>query len=301
MDRLRFPILVTVLILTPFVTSIPAHADWCTTGSNAAYFDMTTETESIYGFGSCDIRATGASARIYVRALSIPFQKARLTIPDVPGVTVVNESWGVSFTGDHASGVELDMGSCVGPFNQFAPVVIGYMDVEWAGPANCTTWQANANAEVQDCNGMWRPVHEMMHQIAVTSGCGACPWQFCFGPLPAYDPEPANGATNVPLDVLIKWKYTHEPYWDVSYVRISTQPDCTSGGSFWLRDKYEFAPDFLEPGRTYYWQPSFGSGYDGGCQDTGGTTLGPIYSFTVEGVLAVEPTTWGRVKALYRN
>jgi hypothetical protein len=293
----RFLLLASTFALTALATITPAHADWCSAGSHAAYFDLNTETENY--FGRCDIWATGVSARIYVRAVSIPFQKARLKIPDVAGVIVVNESWGVSFTGNHASGVELDMGSCVGPVNQFSPIVIGYMDVVWANPANCTLWQT-ANSEVQDCNGMWRPVYDMQQRVG-NNGCGQCIWQLCFGPLPAYDPEPANGAVNVPLDVVLKWKYAHESYWPVSYVRITTEPDCTGGQTYSLQNAYEFAPDFLEPGHTYYWQARYGDCCDGGCQDTYGTTLGPVYSFTTEGEIAVEPTTWGRVKALYRN
>lgn len=286
------------LALIAHTTSTPARADWCTSGSNGAYIDMNLDVPGDY-FGDCDILVSGPSTRVYVRATSIPFQRIHLVIPDVPGVTVVNESWGVSFTGNHATGVELDMGSCVGPFDIFNPTIIGYMDVAWNNPSNCTAWTVT-EAQVQDCGGVWRPVYLTQNWLTSTGECGACPWQLCYGPMPPYNPQPANGATAVSLNTVINWQYTFDPYWPVSYIRISTKPDCSSGGTYLLQYATEFAPDFLQPGTTYYWQASYGQS-DGGCQDTGGVTTGPIYSFTTEGILPTRQATWGHVKSLYRD
>lgn len=296
----RFSALIAFLILAS--SSTLARADFCTAGSHAAYFDLSLQSDGYFP-GPCDITPAGASARVYVRAVSIPFQKARITLPDIPGVTVVNESWGVSFTGNHTTGVELDMGSCVGPFNdRSAPVLIGYIDVVWGSPAYCTLWKFS-QAEVQDCAGGWRPVFAMDQRVGPNS-CGQCIWQLCFWPMAPYDLQPPNGATGIPLNVVLTWKNLSDPlppFIEGSHLYINGAPSCTGGGYYAIPNNGEsFAPDFLEPGRTYYWQPYFGYS-DGGCQDTNGTARGPLYSFTTEGTIATKPSTWSYVKSLYRE
>jgi len=300
--RPRQLVLLAVTLTLSFIATTPVHAD-CTTGSLAGYFDMSMETSP--GFprsfpGPCGIYAPAGYARVYIRALSIPFRKARLTIPDVPGVLVFNEYWGGAFTGSRTTGLEIDMGSCVGSFDRTSPVTIGYFDIALIDPPACAGW-GTQNCQLQDCDGLWRPVYGKDHQVG-TSYCSTCYWQLCYGPMAGYDPQPANGATNVPLDVVLKWKFDGRSEWmhDDSYIRISTKPDCTSGGNYSLFNKFEFAPNFLEPGRTYYWQARVGT-YDFSCPDTGAQASSPVYSFTTEGVLAVEPTTWGRVKSFYRE
>jgi hypothetical protein len=55
---------------------------------------------------------------------------------------------------------------------------------------------------------------------------------------------------------------------------------------------YDPPPALLQQNRTYYWRVE-------GVRH-GEAISSPLWSFSTEGEVAVEHTTWGRIKALYR-
>lgn len=283
-----------VLIAASFAS--PARADTCQDGSPAAYFDIQVSGQPVW----CQLPFNPGLVTLNVVANAIPFQKVRFTLADAPMGIMAVEAWNGATSGDRVNGLEIDMGGCVGP----GPVALGtlYIVVNTEDTAPCTAWNLE-NCEVQDCTGDWRPAIPVDH--AVSSGyCDQCCFQCCYYALAPYDLYPANGATAVPLNVVLSWKGTPEeaievpPYGGCS-VRISTEPDCSTGTVYPVSCvDDEFAPSFLQPNTTYYWRVSWGT-VPGGCTDLNSGDS-PLYSFTTEGPLATDVKTWGAVKSMYR-
>jgi hypothetical protein len=116
-----------------------------------------------------------------------------------------------------------------------------------------------------------------------------------WGP-PAVDtPSPPDNAVHQPLDAKLSWRVHFcscglGVYWDDVY--FGTDPDPPLVAQFIETLSYDPGP--LLPGVTYYWKIR--------AVDTdGGTTIGPVWSFTTELPIAVEPSTWGRIKQLYTD
>jgi hypothetical protein len=243
--------------------------------------------------------------------ISVPIQKVRLTLPDPPIGIVVGESWGVSHTGERTTGMEVDLGTCtnegttdIGEMLVFVP----------EGLTGCGAWGVNeATAEVQDCEGIWRPAENPFFNSAATYGvtCARCPLSCGVCGLPPYDFYPRDGATNVPLDVTMTWKsdpfpslprcsvvFTNSACEDINQFMVPCN-ECPTPSCDGPTDQ-SFSPNFLQPGTTYYWRAEWGAFGDGGC-NSGFYGIGPLHSFTTEPVTATEPVTWGKVKALYRR
>ncbi len=274
-----------------------ANAQSCEEGSPAAYFDI-YESNQIY---FCQLPFNPGIVSLTVVVNAVPFQKVRLTLPDPPLGLVFGATWEGTTTGDRFTGLEIDMGSCVGP----GVVALGTLTalVNTGDTAPCTDWSVGAGCEVQDCSGDWRPAIPVPHQVG-TGYCECLCWQCCYWALAPYDLYPLNGATAVPLDVVLSWNGTPEefidppPYGGCS-VSIGTSPDCTSGTSYPVSCSLDqFAPDFLVPNTTYYWRVSW-STPPSGCSDLNGG-YSPLYSFTTRGPNATEQKTWGYVKSMYR-
>lgn len=151
-----------------------------------------------------------------------------------------------------------------------------------AGPAvTLTVVPATGHAEIEltDCDGYSLPTVQ------------ECDLARNLGP---YRPTPTDGATDVPTNQLLSY---------VGYanlVAISTSPDmanytviCGSGEN---PCPLPLNPGSLAPNTTYYWQAS------NHCicgQVAAGHS--EVFSFTTgETPIAVQPSTWGRVKAMYR-
>ena len=119
-----------------------------------------------------------------------------------------------------------------------------------------------------------------------------------------YRPNPPDGATDVPTDQLLSY------VGDANYVALSTDPnmDIWNPANVVLCNHVETGttgpacalplnPGPLSPHTTYYWQAVY---YCACGQVAAGYS--DVFSFTTgDGPLAVEPTTWGRVKAMYRH
>ncbi len=273
----------------------------CESGSPAAFFMLRTDD-----FVWCNLVLTpGEVTTVTVKVFSIPIQKIRFSFPDPPIGTVVDEWWGVSHTGDRATGMEVDLGGC----SAVGEVTIGQLSV-WVAPDEigpCTSWSFNEEvSEVQDCEGLWRPAENSEQfevSTALTGACGLCGLSCCPIGIPPYDLYPPDGATDVPLDVTLSWtqdnSWFDDPPTSGCYINIGVERCGTIDRIIVPCEARSFAPDFLQPGTTYYWQPgAFTS--PTGCNNGLGA-LAPIHSFTTAETTPTGTGTWGRVKALYRG
>jgi len=130
-------------------------------------------------------------------------------------------------------------------------------------------------------------------------------WEGCiYQLLGPYRPNPPDGATDVPTNQLLSY------VGDANYVALSTNPnmDIWDPANVIICNNIETGttgppcslplnPGSLAPHTTYYWQAAYycacGQVYAG---------YSEVFSFTTgDGPLAVDSTTWGRVKALYRE
>ena len=298
MANLQRLIHLTILTLSFLaVIALPqACAQSCEEGSAAAYFRLYVDQ---YG-GGCPLVLPTGIVTVDILVNAIPFQKARLQLPDSPLGQTLGVTWVGTTTGDRLTGIEIDMGGCVGP----GTVLLGTMTLEIApeDSVGCTDWEILAGCEVQDCNGVWRPATPVQHQVGMDpQGCLDCCWQCCYGSLSPYHLYPPDGASGVSLTAQLSWEtllgVTSSPPYSNCYVTISTDPTCGSGTTYPV-DCLTFSPDFLEPGTTYYWRVAWGI-LDGACTDNlGGWS--PWYSFTTQGPTQGESMTWGSVKAFYR-
>jgi hypothetical protein len=105
-------------------------------------------------------------------------------------------------------------------------------------------------------------------------------WQFTTLnlPLPAMNPEPADGATDVPLFTNLSWSAdSNTTQFDV-YLDTQSPPLLLAGT---VEVTSYNPPQNLEPGTTYYWKIA---SYNGA-----GQTPGPIWSFATEASAADDP------------
>lgn len=281
------------------VTAIPpACAQSCEEGSAAAYFQLYVDQ---FG-GTCPLVLPTGLVTVNILVNAIPFQKARLQLPDSPLGQTLGVTWVGTTTGDRLTGIEIDMGGCVGP----GSVSLGtmFLEITPEDSVSCTDWEILAGCEVQDCDGVWRPATPVQHQVGTDpQGCIDCCWQCCYGSLSPYNLYPRDGASGVPLTAQFSWEtmidVTSNPPFSGCSVTISTDPTCGSGTVYPVDcSTAKFSPDFLEPGTTYYWRVSWFI-QDGGCSD-GLWGYSPWHSFTTGGPSPAESKTWGSVKALYR-
>jgi len=113
---------------------------------------------------------------------------------------------------------------------------------------------------------------------------------------PPHSPFPADGAANVPLDVVLTWQTgflqncgcTGLPS-TATYFGTDPNPPGVPAG-IELYESYD--PGGLASGTTYYWRIS--NAY---CDEPASS---PVWSFTTTGPVGVESTTWSRIRVLYR-
>jgi hypothetical protein len=174
-------------------------------------------------------------------------------------------------------------------------VKLGELYVFWdpeANPSLCTPWTQGVS-EIQNCAGTWLPAEYIPQRPGY---CLCDGWQFCYS-LPPYDLLPEDGAADVPTNAVLTWvaPYGVDPN-PGCYVRISTDPSCATYQTFKVPcDNDTFAPDFLQPGKTYYWSYIW-------MADPAWSCLGwsAVQSFTTAPIVAVKASTWGQLKSLYR-
>ncbi len=110
------------------------------------------------------------------------------------------------------------------------------------------------------------------------------------------NPSPLDQAQNVPLDTVLEWAgegaaacALGEILYYSLYFGTTPDPPLVLQQSAWPG----VDPGDLQPGTEYYWRVAASQyGYD--------SKLSPLWSFRTAGPVPTQPTTWGRIKALYR-
>ena len=274
------------------LTNAPAAFAECDNGSTAGWLLLNTPNPN-YPWDICFVPLQAGMNTVTVRIDAIPFQKARFSIPDPPIGTVVSENWFFPHTGNRVTGVELDLGSCT----TAGIVTLGEIQVQLESEPSVlcgqATWSATS-AEIQNCTGRWLPAGGYWHTLGEMSFQCCAGWQILYS-WPAYDLYPADGATNVERNVVFAWSGGG---YNPCYVDIFAEPTCTTGQSFEANcDVRTFAPALLLPNTTYYWRVR-----SPGDPNWGGGSATAVHSFTTgDIVLSTEQSTWGRVKAMYRD
>jgi hypothetical protein len=117
--------------------------------------------------------------------------------------------------------------------------------------------------------------------------------------LAPYFPDPPDGGVNMPTNLSLGFKG------DANHIWLATEPFdtprdediicATAGGGSCANP---FDPGVLAPHTTYYWMA--GNVCDPPSEDCA-DALSDVWSFTTgDGPVAVQSSTWGRIKALYR-
>lgn len=110
------------------------------------------------------------------------------------------------------------------------------------------------------------------------------------------DPSPPDGATDVPLDVVLNAQvYTPDfccppLFGDWVNVYLGTDADPPLVG---LQAGVPFDPESLSPGTKYYWKLVYHN-------TQAPSVSSPVWSFTTTNATPARTSTWGAVKALYR-
>lgn len=284
-----------VSIVLSMLAGVAAASDApaaCDNGSTAGWFRLNT-TYSDVGPEYCYIPLQQGLNIVSVRVDAVPFQKARFSVPDPPYGTVVGENWFFSHTGDRLSGMEFDLGDC----SQAGTVALGeiLVDVPDVITSCGAQWHVDEGCEIQSCDGRWLPAGPELHDVGgPDTWCCQC-WQCCY-PLPPHDLYPPDGATDVSLDVVLTWVATEG--FDC-FVYITTDAACDTYESYSVVcGSGQFTPDFLEPGTTYYWWPVWRTD---ACSNLPGGGWSAVHSFTTEIISPAQTSTWGNIKALYRD
>ena len=147
----------------------------------------------------------------------------------------------------------------------------------------------HSQIEVIDCDGYALPTVQECEE---------------YQELAPYRPDPPNGATDVPTGKFLSY------IGNANYVALSTNPNmyifdpantvlCSQPGTDETPPPCPLPlnPGVLQPHTTYYWRAVERCS----CGQVA-TGYSELFSFTTDaGPVAVEPATWGHVKAMYRR
>lgn len=222
--------------------------------------------------------------------------RARFSIPTNHCIApiLIEPLNGTAITGDFSSGLTLTFSGCTSDRQAVARLVV-YSNYGPCCNFGLTPHPAAGCVELKDCGAhteaaTWIPKissqgynGEQCHGFESVSG-------------PPRNPIPSNGAGGVSTSLDLSW--VMDPpiggscvlSWRSSSVFLgtTTTPPAIVGE---LEGTCHHV-DGLLPGTTYYWKVW--------CMNWGVIVESPLWSFTTAGAVAVEQTTWGRVKALYR-
>lgn len=255
----------------------------CFEGTPHTFLRMTTADTPWDG---CTVVVPGGYALVEVWAdPTDPITQIRFSLQNPPFGTVTGETYDFPYTGSLSTGVEIDLGDCSAG-TAFRLMTFLLLVTDPGGTIQgCVTWGIDPSPDVTDCHGAVRPATVRHQDFSAAAGC--CYYIDCPS-LPPYDPFPADGATGVPLDVELTWVGSAPWFY---YVDFGT--DCGSLTEYDVSGP-PFSPGPLEPATTYYWYASWTDGLECGAAS-------PVFSFTTEIAVGTEPTTWSRIKNLYRR
>ena len=169
-------------------------------------------------------------------------------------------------------------------------------------PIQVLTIRALCFAPPPDCSDIWISAIEARdcnNQVVTLSGgptFARSTLDSLCGLAPPTHPYPADGATNVARDVVLTWDGMMGQHScdgpDYFSPCFGTTPDPPIVTTEWRRS-YD-PPGLLQTNTTYYWKVF-------GVRPGIGDVSTPVWSFsTGPGPVSTHPTTWGRIKALYR-
>jgi hypothetical protein len=195
--------------------------------------------------------------------------------------------------GNSQTGIAIAFGSCVSGW----PIHVLTIQVFASNPGLigdcCPYWvQPDPNANppgvyVTDCSSPPNLLVGTAGEMYVTRSGD---WE----PPVLSNPSPPNGALDQPLDEILEWDVAlcscglgvvwHDIYFGVD-------PDPPLVAEFHEGNTYD--PSILLPETRYYWKIR-------AIDTDGGTTTGPVWTFTTEAAIPAEKSSWGRIKSLYK-
>jgi hypothetical protein len=278
------------LVVAGFAGVPPASsAATCTPPSPWTILGVTTDTSTDGCLPFNDLSVTTITIRI---ENTLPIQKVRFSLPPLPPqLVVIDMIPDFTYVGDLETGIEFDLGGCVS-----GPTPLMTITVLNTAPFSCVPWEFGPGLggaiEAVDCDGEVKPAAGLYQELYAASvgldpNCSCQYAERCTG-LPPTDLYPPDGAVEIPTDVVMSW--AAQPY--NMFMYIGTEPDCSDRQFIGLGMNTSYAPDFLLPSTTYYWQ--IGSA-DGVCGE-----ITEVHSFTTISTVAADPWTWGAIKSVYR-
>jgi hypothetical protein len=274
------------MLLAVLCLPLSAHAQ-------QARLDIFVELDPLTTVQACDFDFPGPGGTFVgtatVRVISaFPFQTVRFKAPIPCGMTVIGSSSAFAMAGSPETGVTITTGACTG-----APVdVLTITFLAATTPVTDCTWDvapADGDAAIllTDCDG-----YSMTGASARSIYCGDVN-----GFIAPYRPYPADGATDVPPNPSLSFIGVANllSFGTAAYPLTPTVCDVPFGT---LCDN-PFDPGMLAPNTTYYWYAVYSC--VASCPHGEGA-VSDFWSFTTGDLpVAVEETTWGRVKALSRD
>jgi len=278
-----------VLVFAGFTSLAAPSWATCSPPSPWTILGVTTDTSTDGCLPFADYAVTTITIRI---ENTLPIQKVRFSLPPLPPQLVVLDMIPeFIYTGDLETGIEFDLGGCwVGPRPLMTIQVVN------AAPFSCVPWEFGPGTtgaiEVVDCGGEVKPASGLYQELFSASmgpdpNCQCAYAERCTG-LPPTNLSPPDGAVEIPTDIVMTW--ATQGY--NTFMYIGTEPDCSDRQFIGMGMNTSYAPDFLLPSTTYYWQ--IGSA-DGVCGE-----MTEVYSFTTISTVPTEPSTWGAIKSLYQ-
>ncbi|HKW15376.1 MAG TPA: hypothetical protein VJS69_12885, partial [Candidatus Krumholzibacteria bacterium] len=215
-----------------------------------------------------------------------------LSVPAASGLYFLGDSSPYTVTGSSPTGALIQFGSCL--TSQVMVMEMRYLRI--SSPTPCTRIVPGPHPQLGayriDCSLSEAPFEYAGLLYAGTEGCA--------GPIPATNPTPSNGSSDVSLTPSLSWDDAVQVCTGV----LSTAGDPTPGTSAYLYfGTSPNPPDFgtvtkphtvgpLQPGKKYYWRVENSA--------TWPYVSSATWSFTTTSEVATRPTTWGAIKALYR-
>lgn len=186
--------------------------------------------------------------------------------------------------GDSQNGIAIAFGTCLS-----SPVHVLTINVYTTEPVTTMCYYpvlpspmaASGMVETTDCD------ENFVYGIGLTSMVGT------YGPPEVWAVNPIDGSTAAPLNSkLVWWIERHSlglgVLWSNLYFGTDADPPLVAS---YLED-FMYDPGPLQPLTTYYWKVQ--------AVDTDtGATMSDVWSFTTEGPVPAEPTSWGRIKSLF--
>lgn len=240
------------------------------------------------------IEDTGGMISIYVVVNSFtPLMAVEFAAP-VPGC-FAGASWvsdteviGVAI-GDSQNGVSIGFGQCLS-----APIHVLTVNIMTQGQTEtCCLYPVVEHPYTGDVAAV-----DCSPAVIVAQGAGGVVSSRL---LWVGDPSPPDNATEQPVNTTLSWGVNACGLYvlmgtPMDWLFFGTTPDppLVSWPKYAMQEiPQPHDPGPLAPSTTYYWKVKH--------WDPIGGVESPVWQFTTEAAVPVEPTTWGRVKALYRD